>query len=109
MMLPPPPLLHMPHCAAEMQRGRQQRGGEGLCVRHTGRTPGQEQQGKCGGGGLHKLSFTTGSLQGLVALVSLTDKPFRCDSSVAVLLACRAALVNHCHSRHVLSASPRPV
>lgn len=103
-------LLHMPHCAAEMQRGRQQReGGGGLCVRHTGRTPGQEQWRRRGAGGLHKLSFSTGSLQGLVALVSLTDKLFRCDSSVVVLLACRAALVNHCHSRHVLSASPRPV
>lgn len=44
----------------------------------------------------------------VVAVVSLTDKPLRRDSSVEVLLACRAAPVNHCHSRHVLSASPRP-
>lgn len=90
-----------------------------LCVRYTGRTGGQEQHrgGGCGvrggrdrGGGarLYKLPFTTRSLHGLVAVVWLTDKPFRRDSSVGVLPACRAALLNHCHSRHVVSDSTRP-
>lgn len=57
---------------------------------------------------LYKLPFTTESLHGLVAVVSLTAKPFRRDSSVGVLPACRAALLNYCHSRHVASDSTRP-
>lgn len=88
-----------------MHKGRQRRGWNGWGAQV------EQERGVCargrqrGNGGETAASQHRGSLQEMVAELSLTDTPFRGDSSVEVLLACRAALVNHCHSRHVLSAS----
>lgn len=97
--------MHGGYCCLNAQRTPKERV---KWMRRTGRAGercvcARQTEGKRGGE--TAASQHRGSLQEMVAELSLTDTPFRGDSSVEVLLACRAALVNHCHSRHVLSAS----